>query len=161
MRTLKDLFEHELKDLYSAEKQLTEALPNMVKAASDKKLQKAFSDHLEETKGHFERMHMICEKLDINPTSTKCQAMEGLIKECDGMIKEDADKEVKDAGLIACAQRVEHYEISGYGTAVRFAKELGHNDIAKELQKTLDQEYKADGNLSDMAEDRLNRKAIA
>jgi len=159
MKTLKDLFEHELKDLYSAEKQLTEALPKMVKAASDKKLQKAFSDHLDETKDHFERMKSVCEKLSINPTSTKCKAMEGLIEECEGMIKEDADKEVKDAGLIACAQRVEHYEISGYGTAVRFAKELGHNDIAKELQKTLDQEYNADGHLNDMAEDRLNRKA--
>ncbi|MGJ8592668.1 MAG: ferritin-like domain-containing protein [Aquaticitalea sp.] len=161
MKTLQDLFEHEIKDLYSAEKQLTEALPNMVKAASDKKLQKAFSDHLEETKVHFSRIHSICEKLDLNPTSTKCKAMEGLIEECDGMIKEDADKEVKDAGLIACAQRVEHYEISGYGTAVRYAKELGHGDIAKELQKTLDQEYNADSTLNDMAEDRLNRKAKA
>lgn len=159
MRTLKDLFEHEIKDLYSAEKQLVDALPNMVKAASDKKLQKAFSDHLEETKSHLSRIHSICEKLEINPSSTKCKAMEGLIKECDGMIKEDADKDVKDAGLIACAQRVEHYEISGYGTAVRYAKELGHDDLAKELQKTLDQEYKADQHLDDMAEGRLNKKA--
>lgn len=161
MKTLKDLFEHEIKDLYSAEKQLTEALPKMVNAATDKKLKEAFADHLEETKSHFDRIQSICQKLDINPTSTKCKAMEGLIKECEGMIKEDADKDVKDVGLIACAQRVEHYEISGYGTAVRFAKELGHKDIAKELQKTLDQEYNADGLLNDMAEDRLNRKAKA
>ncbi len=161
MKTLEDLFKHELKDLYSAEKQLTEALPNMVKAATDKKLQKAFSDHLEETKEHLKRVESICEKMEIKPTGHKCSAMEGLIKECDGMIKEDGNKNVKDAGLIACAQRVEHYEISGYGTAVRYAKELGHDDIAKELQKTLDQEYKADQHLNDMAEDRLNRKAIA
>ncbi len=161
MKTLQDLFEHEIKDLYSAEKQLVEALPNMVKAASDSKLQKAFSDHLEETKEHFDRIHSICETLDINPTSTKCKAMEGLVKECEGMIKEDADADVKDAGLIACAQRVEHYEISGYGTAVRFAKELGHKDIAKKLQKTLDQEYKADQHMDNLAMRRLNKEAMA
>lgn len=159
MKNLQDLFEHEIQDLYSAEKQLTEALPNMVEAASDKKLQKAFSDHLEETKDQLKRIQSICDTLEIKPTGHKCKAMEGLIKECDGMIKEDAPNDVKDAGLIACAQRVEHYEISGYGTAVRYAKELGHDDIAKELQKTLDQEYKADKHLNDMAEDRLNRKA--
>lgn len=159
MKTLEDLFEHEIKDLYSAEKQLTEAMPKMVKAASDKKLKEAFSSHLEETKGQLERLSDICESLNINPTSTKCKAMEGLIKECDGMIKEDADKDVKDAGLIACAQRVEHYEISGYGTAVRYAKELGHKDIAKKLQMTLDQEYNADQHMDDLAMSRLNREA--
>ncbi|WP_142785958.1 ferritin-like domain-containing protein [Changchengzhania lutea] len=161
MKTLQDLFEHEIKDLYSAEKQLVEALPNMVKAASDKKLQEAFSSHLEETKEQFDRIHRICESLDINPTSTKCKAMEGLIEECDGMINEDADADVKDAGLIACAQRVEHYEISGYGTAVRFAKELGHKDIAKKLQTTLDQEYQADQHMDNLAQGRLNKEAMA
>ena len=161
MRTLSDLFEHELKDLYSAEKQLVEALPKMVEAASDSKLQKAFSDHLEETKTQFERIHSICEEMDINPGNTKCEAMEGLIKECEGMIKEDASSDVKDAGLIACAQRVEHYEISGYGTAVRFAKELGLRDIAKKLQTTLDEEYDADNKLNNLAEGRLNQEAMA
>ena len=161
MKTLKDLFEHEIKDLYSAEKQLIEALPKMVKAANDKNLKDAFSNHLEETKGQFDRLSEICDTLGINPTSTKCKAMEGLIKECDHMIKEDAEKDVKDAGLIACAQRVEHYEISGYGTAVRFAKELGHNDLAKKLQTTLDQEYQADQHMDDMAMGRLNKKAIS
>ncbi|SDB44962.1 Ferritin-like metal-binding protein YciE [Flavobacteriaceae bacterium MAR_2010_188] len=161
MKDLQALFEHEIKDLYSAEKQLVEALPKMVEAANDKKLKDAFSHHLMETKEHYERLKNICDNLDINPTSTKCKAMEGLIKECSHMISEDANPKVKDAGLIACAQRVEHYEISGYGTTIRFAKELGHKVIAEELQKTLDQEYKADKNLNDMAEDRLNRKAIA
>ena len=161
MKTLKDLFEHEIKDLYSAEKQMVEALPNMVKAASDSKLKKAFTDHLEETKNHFEKIHNICEELDINPTSTKCKAMEGLIKECEGMIKEDADADVKDAGLIACAQRVEHYEISGYGTAVRFAKELGYKSIAEKLQETLDQEYNADQHMDNLAQNRLNKEAMA
>ena len=160
MKTLKDLFEHEIKDLYSAEKQLVDALPKMVKAASDKKLQKAFSDHLNETKEQFDRIHAICDELDINPTSTKCKGMEGLLEECDGMIKEEAEADVKDAGLIACAQRVEHYEISGYGTAVRFAKELGYNSIAKKLQQSLNQEYNADQHMDELAKGRLNKKAM-
>jgi len=159
MKTLKDLFEHEIKDIYSAEKQLTEALPKMVKAATDSKLKDAFSGHLEETKKQFEEIQAICEELDIKPTSTKCKAMAGLIKECEGMIKEDGDADVKDAGLIACAQRVEHYEISAYGTSVRFAKELGHDKIAKQLQTILDQEYNADQKLDDLAEGRINKKA--
>ncbi len=161
MKNLKDLFEHELKDLYSAEKQLIEALPKMAEAASSKELKKAFTDHLEETKEQFDRIHSICEELGINPGSTKCDAMEGLVSEGEDMIKEDADRDVKDAGLIACAQRVEHYEIAGYGTAVRFAKELGYKDIATKLQITLDQEYKADGNLDKLAMNRINKKAMA
>ena len=161
MKTLKDLFEHEIKDLYSAEKQLVDALPKMVKAASDKKLHEAFSNHLDETKEQFESIQNICDQLDINPTSTKCKGMEGLIEECEGMIKEDADSDVKDAGLIACAQRVEHYEISGYGTAVRFAKELGHTSIAKQLQTILDQEYNADQKMDNLAQGRLNKEAMS
>ena len=161
MKNLKDLFEHELKDLYSAEKQMVEALPKMVQAASDKRLQEAFSAHLEETKTQLNRIKEICDELDVNPGNTKCDAMEGLIEECDGMIKEDAVSDVKDAGLIACAQRVEHYEISGYGTAVRFAKELGYTSIAKKLQTTLDEEYDADNKLDKLAEGRLNKKAMA
>jgi ferritin-like metal-binding protein YciE len=161
MKKLADLFEHEIKDLYSAEKQLTEALPKMVEAASDKRLKQAFSDHLEETKNQLKRVKEICDELEVNPGSTKCDAMEGLIKEAQHMIKEDADAAVKDAGLIATAQRVEHYEISGYGTAVRFAKELGHDEIAGKLQKTLDEEYNADHKLNDLAEGRLNKKALS
>lgn len=161
MKTLQDLFEHEIKDLYSAEKQLIDALPNMVKAASDSALQEAFSNHLEETKNQFEKIKDICDELDINPTSTKCKAMEGLVKECEGMIKEDAAKDVKDAGLIACAQRVEHYEISGYGTAVKYAKQLGHKKIAEKLQDILNQEYNADNNLDKLAERRINAEAIS
>jgi len=159
MKKLEDLFEHQLKDLYSAENQLIDALPKMVKNAHDEKLRKAFKDHLEETKTHKKRLEEVCKELDIDPKGETCKAMEGLIKEAEGFLKEDADNEVRDAGLIAEAQRVEHYEISGYGTAVRYAKELGHDDIAKKLQKTLDEEYGADDTLNDMAEDRLNRKA--
>lgn len=159
MKNLEELFEHQLQDLYSAEDQLTKALPKMVKNATDPKLKKAFEDHLEETKEHKKRIEEICKELDIKPDKETCKAMKGLIKEAEGFIDEVKDDEVKDAGLIAEAQRVEHYEISGYGTAVRYAKELGHKEIAKKLQKTLDEEYNADKHLNDLAENRLNKKA--
>jgi ferritin-like metal-binding protein YciE len=159
MKNLEDLFEHQLKDLYSAESQLVEAIPKMIKSAHDSQLKKAFESHLEETKTHKKRLEEICEELSIKPTGEECKAMKGLVKEAESMIAEKANDEVKDAGLIAEAQRVEHYEISGYGTAVRFAKELGHDSIAKKLQKTLDEEYSADQKLDDLAERRLNVKA--
>ncbi|KXO01240.1 hypothetical protein LS48_01895 [Aequorivita aquimaris] len=159
MKNLNELFEHQLKDLYSAEDQLTKALPKMVKNAKDAKLKKAFEDHLEETKEHKERLEEICEELGIDPGGETCKAMKGLIKEAEDFLDEVKDDDVKNAGMIAEAQRVEHYEISGYGTAVRYAKELGHKDIAKKLQKTLDEEYNADKKLNDLAEKRLNDKA--
>lgn len=159
MKNLKELFEHQLQDLYSAEDQLTKALPKMAKNASDSKLKKAFEDHLEETKEHKRRLEEICKELKINPNEEKCKAMEGLIMEAEDFMKEVKDDNVKNAGMIAEAQRVEHYEISGYGTAVRYAKELGHKDIAKKLQMTLDEEYNADKLLNDLAEKRLNSKA--
>jgi ferritin-like metal-binding protein YciE len=159
MKNLKDLFEHQLKDLYSAESQLIKALPKMQKKANDEKLKKAIEKHLEETKEHKERIKEICEELGIKPTGEECKAMKGLIEEAEHFLEEDAEKDVRDAGIIAESQRVEHYEISGYGTVVRYAKELGHDDIAKKLQKTLDEEYKTDENLTKMAEGRLNKKA--
>ena len=161
MKDLKGLFEHQLKDLYSAESQLVEALPKMASNANDSKLKKAFKDHLEETKNQKKRLEEICKELDIKPTGETCKAMEGLIKEAKSFIDEAEGEDVMDAGLIAEAQRVEHYEISGYGTAVRFAKELGHKDIAKKLQQTLDEEYDADNALDKLAEGRLNEEAIA
>lgn len=160
MKKLEDLFEHQLKDLYSAENQLLTALPKMVKAANDAELKNAFEKHLEETKTHKKRLEEVCEELDIKPTGEDCVAMKGLIKEAQAMIDEKADKEVKDAGLIAEAQRVEHYEIAAYGTVVRYAKELGHRKIADKLQKTLDEEHKADATLNEIAENRINAKAI-
>jgi len=160
MKNLKELFEHQLKDLYSAENQLTDALPKMAKNATNSDLKKAFEDHLEETKTQKKRIEEICKDLDIDPSGEKCKAMEGLIKEAESFLDEVEDDEVKDAGLIAEAQRVEHYEISGYGTAVRYAKELGHDDIAKKLKETLDEEYNADEKLNKLAENRLNKKAI-
>lgn len=159
MKNLKDLFEHELKDLYSAENQILRTLPKLKDNASDDKLKKAFEKHMKETEGHVKRLEEICEELGIKPTGETCKAMQGLVKETESFLKEDPEKEVKDAGIIAEAQRVEHYEIAGYGTAVRLAKELGFEKIADKLQKTLDEEYKTDNLLTDMAEDRLNRKA--
>ena len=161
MKNLEELFEHQLKDLYSAESQLVDALPKMVKNASDSKLKKAFESHLEETKEQKKRLEEICSELDIKPEGETCKAMKGLIKEAESFIDEVEDKDVMDAGLIAEAQRVEHYEISGYGTAVRFAKELGHKEIAEKLQKTLDEEYDADNKLDKLAESRLNKEAMA
>ncbi|WP_026933204.1 ferritin-like domain-containing protein [Christiangramia echinicola] len=159
MKDLKDLFEHQLKDLYSAESQLIKALPKMAKNAHDKKLKDAFESHLAETKEQKERIAEICKELGIKPTGETCKAMKGLIEEAEDLLKEDASEEVRDAGLIADAQRVEHYEIAGYGTVVRYAKELGHKDIAAKLQKTLDEEYDADNKLDKLAEGRLNKKA--
>lgn len=159
MKNLEELFEHQLQDLYSAEGQLTKALPKMAENATDAKLKKAFEDHLEETKEHKKRLEEICKELKIDPDKETCKAMKGLIKEASDFLKEVKDKDVKNAGMIAEAQRVEHYEISGYGTAVRYAKELGHKDIAKKLQKTLDEEYNADKTLNVLAEKRLNDKA--
>lgn len=160
MKTLEELFEHQLKDLYSAETQLVEALPKMAEKANDSKLQKAFESHLEETKEHKSRLETICKELDISPKGETCKAMEGLIREAKSFISEADTDEIMDAGLIAEAQRVEHYEISGYGTAVRYAKELGHHDIAERLRMTLDEEYEADEKLNELAEGRLNKKAI-
>lgn len=161
MKNLNDLFEHQLKDLYSAEKQLTKALPKLEKNAVSSKLKKAFASHLKETEKHVERLEKISDKLGISPKGEKCKGMEGLIKEAEAFLKEKVDEKVMDAGLIAEAQRAEHYEINGYGTAIRFAQELGYDDIADELQKTLDEEYHADDLLTELAESRLNEKAKA
>lgn len=159
MKNLEDLFQHQLKDLYSAESQLIKALPKMQKKANDEKLKQAIEKHLGETKEQKNRLKEVCDELGIKPTGEECKAMKGLIEEAESFLKEKADDDVRDAGIIAEAQRIEHYEISGYGTAVRYAKELGHKEIAKKLQKTLDEEYKTDQDLTKMAESRLNREA--
>ena len=159
MKNLKDLFEHQLKDLYSAESQLINALPKMVKHSDNEKLKNAFEKHLDETRGHKRRLEEICDELGIKPTGEECKAMKGLVAEAESFLEEDTEKDVRDAGLIAEAQRVEHYEISGYGTAARYAKELGHNDIAAKLKETLDEEYKTDDLLTELAENRVNREA--
>lgn len=159
MKTLEDLFHHELKDLYSAEKQLTEALPKMAEAASSPSLKQAFQNHLAETESQLQRVRQILDELDVNPGNKKCKAMEGLIEEGQDMIKEKAEASVKDAGLIASAQRVEHYEIAGYGTASYYAEILGHTQIAKVLEDILAEEKAADQKLNRIAKEKVNQKA--
>src|SRR6266567_3619576 len=152
LKTIEDLFLQELKDLYSAENQLVKALPKMAKAATNGELKSGFEEHLEQTKGHVERLDEIAGKLGIKLSGHKCKAMEGLIKEGGDLIGEDAEDSVRDAGLIGAAQRVEHYEISGYGTARALATRLGHEDIAELLGQTLEEEKETDAKLTELAE---------
>lgn len=158
---LKSLLVHELKDLYSAETQLLKALPKMAKAAHAPELRQAFEDHLDETEEHVRRLRNIFAQLDYGPGGHHCDGMEGLISEGRDMIAEDAPDEVKDAGLICAAQRVEHYEIAGYGCARTFARLLGLNEAADLLQKTLDEEGAADQRLTDLAEGKINQSTLA
>lgn len=159
MKKLEDLFQHQVQDLYSAESQLIKALPKMSKAAHNEKLKKAFEKHLEETKGHRDRLEEISKELGFKLNGEECKAMKGLIREAEDFLKEDAEDDVRDAGIIADSQRIEHYEISGYGTLVRYAKDLGHKAVANKLQKTLDEEYKADEDLNKLAESKVNKEA--
>lgn len=161
MKNLSDLFEHQLQDLYSAEKQLENALPKVLEKVNDNELKDSINSHLEETKNQKSRILEICDELGIKASGEECKAMKGLIEETEHFLKEDADKDVRDAGIIANCQRIEHYEISGYGTAVRFAKQLGHTSIAEKLQKTLDEEYSADEELDRIAETKINEEAQA
>jgi len=159
LETLKDLYIHELKDLHNAEKQLTKALPKMAKAASNEQLAKGFKDHLEQTEEHVNRLEQILESLDQSTRGRKCKGMEGLIEEGSEMIDEDAEDEVRDAGLIAAAQRVEHYEIAGYGCVRTYAELLGDNKGAELLQQTLDEEGATDKKLTELAKTLINIRA--
>lgn len=160
LENLEKLLVHELKDLYSAETQLVEALPKMARGAKHADLRKAFEDHLKETENHVTRLEAIFKGLDFQPGGHRCAAMSGLIDECDEMLKAEAAEEVRDAGLIACAQRVEHYEIAAYGTSVALAEKLGKQDIADLLRKTLEEEGKADRDLTHIAERVINFTAM-
>lgn len=147
--TLHELFLEQLKDLYSAETQLIEALPQMAEAAHAPELKKGFESHLKQTKEHAHRIEQIFRELNAGePTGKTCQAMKGLIKEGKETINEDASEEVRDAALIAAAQRVEHYEIAGYGTVRTYAELMGHDSAASLLQKTLDEESATDVKLT-------------
>jgi ferritin-like metal-binding protein YciE len=159
LRTMEDLLLQELKDLYSAENQIIKALPKMVKAASSPDLQKAFQDHLEETKSQVQRLDEAFEELGASGRGKKCKAMEGLLEEGKEVVDEDADPAVKDAALIGAAQKVEHYEIAGYGTAQAFAKILGHDRIVELLHETLEEEKGANTKLKDLAESVINTEA--
>ncbi|MBX3064754.1 MAG: ferritin-like domain-containing protein [Anaerolineae bacterium] len=159
LETLQDLLVDHIKDLYSAETQIVKALPKMEKAAGASELQAAFRKHLKQTEEHVRRLEEVSNMLNTKPAGKKCVGMEGLLKEGDELLKEDADPEVLDAGLIAAAQKVEHYEISGYGTARTYAEMLGNQDVASLLQKTLDEEAQTDESLTKLAQSRINVKA--
>jgi ferritin-like metal-binding protein YciE len=159
LKSLQDLFVDQLKDLYSAENQLIRALPKMAKAASNPELRAGFEEHLEQTRGHAERLERICEQLDVTPKGKKCVAMEGLIEEGKELLEEDAAPAVLDAGLIAAAQKVEHYEIAGYGTARTWAQMLGHEEAVRLLEETLDEEKATDEKLTQLAEQSVNEEA--
>jgi ferritin-like metal-binding protein YciE len=156
LETLKDLYIHELKDLYSAEKQLIRALPKIAKAATNQQLAAGFKQHLEETKEHAVRLEKILKDLGHSTRGPKCKGMEGLVAEGEEMIEEEGDEEVRDAGLISAAQRVEHYEIAGYGCARTYAELLGEKAAAKVLQQTLDEEGATDKKLTQLAVSTIN-----
>lgn len=160
LNSLQDLLIHELKDLYSAETQLLKALPKMARAATSEKLKAGFEKHLSQTEVHAERLEEIMKELGESPRGKSCKAMKGLIEEGEEIIKEDAEDVVKDAALIAAAQRVEHYEIAGYGTARTFARLLGHTEAARILQTTLDEEGSTDKTLTQLAQ-AINAEAEA
>jgi ferritin-like metal-binding protein YciE len=156
LASLEDLYVDELKDLYSAENQLLKALPKMAKAASAPKLSSAFESHLKQTRFYVTRLEQIFKKLGGSPKGKKCKAMEGLLAEGKELMAEDADAAVMDAALIGAAQRVEHYEMAGYGCVRTYARLLGHKDAADLLQKTLDEEGAADKALTKLAETSIN-----
>ena len=159
LETLKDLYVHELKDLYSAEQQLTKALPKMAKAASNRQLAAAFNQHNEQTKRQAKRLEQILKSQGESTRGPKCEGMEGLIKEGDKMANEDAEDEVRDAGLIAAAQRVEHYEIAGYGCARTYAELLKDTSGARLLDLTLREEGNTDKKLTKLAKSVINLRA--
>jgi ferritin-like metal-binding protein YciE len=151
MEDLKDLFVDELKDLYSAENQITKALPKMAKTAKSPDLKKGFELHLEQTQGQIRRLEQIFEELGENPKGKKCHGMEGLLEEGKELMGEDAEPDVMDAGLISAAQRVEHYEIAAYGTVKTYAELLGMPKAAKLLDDTLNEEKETDQKLTGLA----------
>jgi ferritin-like metal-binding protein YciE len=152
LATLRELYVSELRDLYSAENQILKALPKMINAASSEELKNAFAEHLEQTRMHVERLERIFNKLDTNPKGKKCRGMEGLIEEGKELLEENAEQEVLDAGLISAAQKVEHYEMAGYGSVRAHAKILGDDEAAELLQETLDEEGETDKKLTELAE---------
>ena len=159
LNSMDDLLEYELRDLYSAETQLLNALPKMAEAASNSRLKEAFDDHLQETQEQQRRLDQIGQQLGVDLKGETCQAMKGLIKEGQEVIEMQGDSDVKDAALIAAAQRVEHYEIAGYGAAYHFAQQLGRDQVQELLEQTLVEEKDANSKLSHLATESINEKA--
>lgn len=159
LATLHDLWVHELKDLYSAERQLVQALPKMAKSANSDELRSAIENHLSETEEQVTRLEQILESFDESPRGQKCEGMEGLIDEAKSLLKEDADPDVLDAGIIVAAQKVEHYEIATYGAVCEYARMMGHNEALQLLEQTLEEEKSADQLLNQLAEGGINALA--
>lgn len=157
--TLHDAFLDELRDSYNAETQLTKALPKMAKAASSPDLRSAFESHLEETRGHVERLEEVFASLDEKVRGKHCDGMAGIIAEGKSIMEEDLDETTMDACLIAAAQRAEHYEMAAYGTLVAWARAMDHDEAAGLLEQTLDEEKAADAKLSSLAEGGINQEA--
>jgi ferritin-like metal-binding protein YciE len=160
LNTLQKLYTDELRDLYNAENQLLKALPKMAKAASSEELKGAFEKHLEQTKGHVKRLEQVFQELDEKPKGKTCHAMKGLIEEGSEILEEDGETSVRDAGMIVAAQKVEHYEIAGYGSVRTFAHLLGQNKAAELLQATLDEESETNQLLNRLAEGVINPEAV-
>ena len=160
LNTLQKLYTDELRDLYNAENQLLKALPKMAKAASSEELKEAFEQHLEQTKSHVKRLEQVFEELDEKPKGKTCRAMKGLIQEGSEVLEEDGENSVRDAGIIVAAQKVEHYEIAGYGSVRTFAHLLGQNKAAELLQATLDEESETNEVLNRLAESVINPEAV-
>jgi ferritin-like metal-binding protein YciE len=158
-KTLTDLFHDQLQDAYSAETQLTKALPKMAKAARSAELRAGFEQHLTETKNQLTRLDKVCQQVGCKTGGNTCEAMEGLVEEGEEVMGLGLDGEAQDAGLIAAAQKVEHYEIALYGTLCTFAKQLGHQEAARLLHETLEEEKKTDQKLTQLAEAGINQSA--
>jgi ferritin-like metal-binding protein YciE len=159
IESLEELYVEELKDLWSAERQILQALPKMIRAAGNRELKRAFTQHERQTRQHVKRLERIFKALDESPRGKKCIGMEGLIREGAELMREKPEQDVLDAGLISAAQRVEHYEIAGYGTVRTWGQMLGHEDQAALLQQTLDEEGETDRLLSELAESSINIEA--
>jgi ferritin-like metal-binding protein YciE len=160
MKTLADIFEHTLQDIYYAENAITKALPKVAKAATDPKLKKAAEEHLEETKGQIKKLEQVFKSIGKKASGEKCDAIEGLIKEADGLMKE-ASGTALDAGLLAACQAVEHYEISRYGSLREWAKDLGHDEAHKLLSEILDEEKATNNKLTNLAVTSVNKTSAA
>lgn len=161
IKTLNDLFVHQLQDIYYAEKQLVKALPKMAEKATDPQLKQGFLTHLDETKVHVERLEQVFKMSNAEVKAVTCPAIDGIIKEADETASEVADKAVLDAALINAAQAAEHYEIVRYGSLVSWARQLGRADCASILQKTLDEEKITDKKLNSLAEGKINLRAAS
>ena len=161
IKTMDDLFVHQLQDIYYAEKQLVKALPKMAEKATDKQLKQGFLSHLEETKTHVQRLEQVFQMVGAQEKAVDCPAIDGIIEEADEVTGEVADKSVLDAALINAGQAAEHYEIARYGSLIAWAKQLGRADCASILQKTLDEERATDKKLTTLAESKINLRAAS